>query len=53
MSIKLNFDAGSHRNPGLSGAGYVIYDQRSKIAHGYHYIGHATNNKRVVPLSPS
>ena len=40
----LMFDGGSRGNPGLSGAGFVIYKETIEIACGYRYLGKATNN---------
>ena len=40
----LMFDGGSRGNPGLSGAGFVIYKNTIEIAYGYRYLGKATNN---------
>ena len=40
----LMFDGGSRGNPGLSGAGFVIYKKTIEIACGYRYLGKATNN---------
>ena len=41
----LMFDGGSRGNPGPAGAGYVIYYGDKEVAHGYKYIGIASNNE--------
>lgn len=40
----LMFDGGSRGNPGISGAGFVIYKNDTEILAGCEPLGHATNN---------
>jgi ribonuclease HI len=46
FDYKLFFDGASKGNPGLAGAGAVIYQCEKEIWHGYKFIGEkATNNE--------
>ena len=46
FDYKLFFDGASKGNPGLAGAGAVIYDEEEEIWHGSKFIGeNATNNE--------
>lgn len=43
---KMNFDGCSKGNPGLAGAGAVIYTNNEEVWSGYTFVGkHATNNE--------
>ncbi len=44
MQIVMFTDGGSRNNPGIAGAGVVIYDGREKIAELSKYLGVQTNN---------
>ena len=44
--IKVFTDGGSRGNPGLAGAGFVVYDQTESIIHQQAvFLGHKTNNE--------
>ena len=44
MTVVIYTDGGSRNNPGVSGAGAVIYDGTEKVAEVSQYLGIQTNN---------